>query len=97
MELLIKDNEFLRQFESSIEGEKAVIEYSQQDRKIFLTKLIVSDSLMEKGVKEPFIAGVLDIIRERGTKVMPTSPAIAGFMKKNRSKYKDFLPVGISI
>lgn len=97
MELLIKDNEFLRQFESSIEGEKAVIEYSQQDRKIFLTKLVLSDSLKEKGIKEPFIAGVLDIIRERGTKVMPTSPAIAGFMKKNRSKYKDFLPVGISI
>lgn len=97
MELSIKDNEFLRQFESNIEGEKAVIEYSQQERKIFLTKLVMSDSLSEKGFKEPFIAGVLDILKERGIRVMPTSPAITGFMRKNRTKYKDFLPVGISI
>jgi len=28
--------------------------------------------------------------------VVPTSPEIAGFLKKNR-KYKDMLPVGIRI
>lgn len=97
MELKIKDNEFLRQFECDIAGEKAVIEYSQQERKIFLTKLVMSEALKEQGYKEPFMEGVLKILNERGIKVMPTSPAIAGFMRKNRTKYKDYLPVGISI
>ena len=93
----INDNEFLRQFECEIEGELAKIEYAQQERKIFLTKLVMSDRLKEEGYLEPFIENVLSIIKERNTRVMPTSPAIARYMRKNRRKYKDLLPVGINI
>jgi len=42
VELEIIDNEFLRQFETTIEGQKAKIEYALQERKIFLTKLILN-------------------------------------------------------
>lgn len=96
-EISIIDNEFLRQFEAELEGELAIIEYSSQDRKIFLTKLAMSDNLKEKGYLDPFIAKVLDVIREREIRVMPTSPAVARFMRKHRRKYKDMLPVGINI
>lgn len=96
-EISIKDNEFLRQFEAEIEGELAKIEYSSQDRKIFLTKLVMSDSLKENGHLDPFISKVLEVIREKDVRVMPTSPAVAKFMRKNRRKYKDMLPVGINI
>lgn len=95
--ITITDNEFLRQFESEIEGELAKIEYSEQDRKIFLTKLIMSEELKEKGYLDPFIEKVLDIIKERDIRVMPTSPIVAKFMRKNRRKYKSLLPVGINI
>ncbi len=96
--LKITDNEFQRQFECEVDGELAIIEYAQQDRKIFLTKLTMSENLKEKGFLEPFIEKVLDIIKERDTtKVMPTSPAVAKFMRKNRRKYKELLPVGINI
>lgn len=97
-ELNITDNEFQRQFECEIDGELTTIEYAQQDRKIFLTKLSMSENLQEKGFLEPFIEKVLDIIKERDTtKVMPTSPVVAKFMRKNRRKYKELLPVGINI
>ncbi|MFD2519061.1 GNAT family N-acetyltransferase [Salinimicrobium flavum] len=96
-ELTIIDNEFLRQFECELDGELAKIEYAQQDRKIFLTKLVMSDELKEKGYLEPFITEVLEYLREKGTRVMPTSPAVARFMRKHRRKYKDMLPVGINI
>lgn len=98
-QLSIIDNEFLRQFECEIEGELAKIEYSQQDRKIFLTKLEMSDNLKEKGYLDPFIEKVLENIkeREREIRVMPTSPAVAKFMRKHRRRYKDMLPVGINI
>ena len=36
------DNDFLRQFELKVDDNLAKIEYSLQDRKIFLTKLIPS-------------------------------------------------------
>ena len=96
-EISITDNEFLRQFETEIDGDLAKIEYSSQDRKIFLTKLVMSDELKEKGYLDPFIAKVLELIKEKEIRVMPTSPAVAKFMRKHRRKYKDMLPVGINI
>lgn len=94
-ELIITDNEFLRQFETRIDDELAVIEYSQQERKIFLTKLRMPENTEDR--QEEFIKAVLAEIKERNTRVVPTSPEIAGFMRKNRRKYKDLLPVGINI
>ncbi|MDX1754051.1 hypothetical protein SAMN06296241_3022 [Salinimicrobium sediminis] len=95
--LTVNDNEFLRQFECEIDGDLARIEYSSQDRKIFLTRLDMSEELKEKGYLEPFIEEVLQLIKDREIRVMPTSPVIAKFMRKNRRKYKDLLPVGINI
>lgn len=95
--LIINDNEFLRQFECIIEGELVKIEYSQQDRKIFLTKIVISDAIREKGYLDPFVEKALDLIQEGNFRVVPTSPDIASFMRKNRRKYKDLLPVGINI
>lgn len=96
-DLKITDNEFLRQFETTIDNELAVIEYAQQDRKIFLTKLQMPESLKEKDYMEPFIKAVLEELKDRNTRVMPTSPEIVKFMRKNRRQYKDLLPVGINI
>lgn len=97
-ELTINDNEFLRQFESDIEGELVKIEYSQQDRKIFLTKVVMSEDLREKGYLEDFIHTVLQEIKDKDShRVVPTSPPIAKYMRKNKRKYKDLLPVGINI
>lgn len=96
-QLSITDNQFLRQFELQVDGDLAKIEYANQDRKIFLTKLEMSESLKEQGYLEPFIETVLDLIKEREIRVMPTSPAVARFMRKNRRKYKELLPVGINI
>lgn len=94
-DLIISDNEFLRQFETRINDELATIEYSQQERKIFLTKLIMPENTEDR--QEEFIKAVLSEIKERNTRVVPTSPEIAGFMRRNRRKYKDLLPVGINI
>ncbi len=95
--LEIVDNEFLRQFEATIEGQKVKIEYALQERKIFLTKLVMSEELIEKGHSEEFIIAVFNIIEDRNIRLVPTSPTIAKFMRKNRRKYKNLLPVGINI
>jgi len=95
--LEIFDNEFLRQFETTIGKEKVLIEYSAQDRKIFLTKVVASPQLIEQGLEENFIMAVLKIIESRKISVVPTSPIIAKFMKKNHSKYKAMLPTGVTL
>ena len=93
------DNAFLRQYEARKGESLAKIEYSQQERKIFLTKFIVPETLEnDESFKTDFLKAVFDNIRnEKQIKVVPTHPKIAGFVRRNRNSYKDMLPVGISI
>ncbi len=90
------DNQFLRQFELKIENEMAIIEYSLQERKIFLTKLIIPDTIRTREFELEFVDMVFSNIKERNISVVPTSPEIAKFVRGNR-KYKRMLPVGIRI
>ena len=91
----LRNNEFLRQFETLINGSLARIEYAEQERKIFLTKLVIPIEVNDTEFEENFIKSVLEFISEKNLRVVPTSPKIAGFVRKNKS-YKSLLPVGIS-
>tara|TARA_R100001377_G_C3129112_1_gene88682 strand:+ start:127 stop:423 length:297 start_codon:yes stop_codon:yes gene_type:complete len=90
------DNDFLRQFELKIDDQLAKIEYSLQERKIFLTKLIIPEDLFSETFQNEFIITVFKNIEERNLSVVPTSPEIARFIRKNR-QYKSMLPVGLRI
>ncbi|MGB5943127.1 MAG: N-acetyltransferase [Leeuwenhoekiella sp.] len=91
----LTDNEFLRQFETTFDGKLAKIEYSSQDRKIFLTKITMPEGTEDR--MNDFIVAVFKLIEERNISLVPTSPEIAKFMRSNRRKYKKLLPVGINI
>ncbi len=90
------DNDFLRQFELKVDDNLAKIEYSLQDRKIFLTKLIIPENVNNDVFIDDFLKLVMENIQERNISVVPTSPPIAKFIRKNR-RYKRMLPVGIRI
>ena len=95
-QLTLENNEFLRQFEVVVNGSMARIEYAEQERKFFLTKLIVPEDLNTTEFKDEFIKTVLDYVAEKNMRVVPTSPEIAGFLRKNK-RYKELLPVGIKL
>ncbi|MGB5981173.1 MAG: N-acetyltransferase [Nonlabens sp.] len=97
--LELTDNEFQRQYEGRKGDILARIEYAQQDRKIFLTKLILPEEVEDDvDFRNEFIKAVFDSIREnKDVKVVPTHPKIAGFVRRYRNMYKDMLPVGIAI
>ena len=92
--LIINDNVFLRQFEVEIDEDLAKIEYALQDRKIFLTKLIIPNS--NPDFEETFIREVFEIIKEKNIRIMPTSPEIRKFIKKHK-EFKDLLPFGVRL
>jgi len=92
----LNDNDFLRQFEMKIDDHLAIIEYSLQERKIFLTKLIVPEEIEDEDFSKDFLTAVFEHIAERNLSVMPTCPEIAKFVRGNR-KYKRMLPVGVRI
>jgi hypothetical protein len=90
------DNAFLRQYELKVGSEMATLEYSQQERKIFLTKLNIPEVLNTDQFLEDFLKVILEDIIEKNISVVPTSPPVAKFIRKNR-RYRKMLPVGIRI
>jgi predicted GNAT family acetyltransferase len=92
----IKDNAFSRQFETTVDGKMLSIEYSMQDKKIFLTKINVPDTIENAEFVDEFLRNVLDIAENKKFKVVPTHPKVAAFIRKNPS-YKSLLPPGIRL
>lgn len=92
----IKDNEFSRQFETITDGKLLSIEYSVQERKLFLTKVNLPEGFDNEELLHEFIKTILDTAEEKRQRVVPTHPKVAAFFKKN-PKYKEMLPPGIRL
>ena len=92
----IKDNAFSRQFETFLDGEMIILEYSFQEKKIFLTKIHTPDHFDNEEFINDFLKKIMEIANERKLKVVPILPKIATFFRKN-SIYKDLLPPGIKL
>jgi len=90
-----KNNELLRQFEARCGENFIVIEYSIQERKLFLTKLHENGCEDEEKISK-FISLILDGAEERKLRIVPVNSKIVTFFKKNPS-YKDLLATGIKI
>jgi DNA-binding transcriptional regulator YhcF (GntR family) len=92
----IKDNTFARQFETIVEEGLVTIEYSFQEKKIFLTKIKEPDQFKDEEFICHFLKEIMAIAVERKLKVVPILPKIVLFFKKN-PQYKELLPPGIRL
>ena len=92
----IKDNNFSRQFETILDGKLISLEYSFQEKKIFLTKIQTPEHFDNDEFINDFLKNIMEIAYERKLKVVPILPKIATFFRKN-SIYKDLLPPGIKL
>lgn len=92
----IKDNTFARQFEVIAEKGLVTVEYSFQEKKIFLTKINVPDSFDDEEFISNFLKNIMALAIERKLKVVPILPKIVVFFKKNPI-YKELLPPGIRL
>jgi hypothetical protein len=92
----IKDNTFSRQFETTVDQGLVSVEYSFQEKKIFLTKINVPESFEDEEFISNFLKNIMEIAIERKFKVVPILPKIVIFFKKNPT-YKELLPPGIRL
>ncbi len=92
----IKDNQFSRQFEALVDGRMFSIEYSVQERKLFLTKVNIPEGAEEEPALTDFFKEIMAVAEENRQRVVPTHPKAAAFFRKNPG-YKDMLPPGIRI
>ena len=96
MTMEIKDNTFARQFETTVDEGLVSVEYSFQEKKIFLTKINEPDTFKNEEFINDLLKNIMDIAYERKLKVVPVLPKIALFFRKNTT-YRDLLPPGIKI
>jgi hypothetical protein len=92
----IKDNTFARQFEIMVDGKLISVEYSFQEKKIFLTRINTFDGFNDEELINELLKNIMEIAYERKLKVVPILPKIALFFRKNTT-YRDLLPPGIKI
>lgn len=92
----IKDNTFSRQFETFAGDKLITLEYSFQEKKIFLTRLNTPENFDDEEFISDFLKNVMAIALERKLKVVPILPKIVVFFKKNPI-YKELLPPGIRL
>jgi hypothetical protein len=92
----IKDNTFARQFETITEQGLVTVEYSFQEKKIFLTKINTPDNFDDEVFISNMLKEIMAIAIERKLKVVPILPKTVVFFKKN-PVYKELLPPGIRL
>jgi hypothetical protein len=96
LKLEIKDNAFARQFETKVETGMVTVEYSFQEKKIFLTKINSPELFEDEEFISNYLKNIMEIAIERKLKVVPILPKIVVFFKKN-PVYKELLPPGIRL
>lgn len=92
----IKDNTFARQFEAITKKGLVTVEYSFQEKKIFLTKIHVPDSFDDEEFISNLLRNIMTIAIERKLKVVPILPKTVVFFQK-KPVYKELLPPGIRL
>ena len=92
----IRDNTFSRQFETYANENLITVEYSFQERKIFLTRINMPEGFNDDAFVNDFLKDIMKIAIERKLKVVPIFPKIALFFRKN-PVYRELLPPGIKI
>ncbi|WP_230470693.1 GNAT family N-acetyltransferase [Flavobacterium cheongpyeongense] len=92
----VKDNTFARQFETTVTEGLLSVEYSFQEKKIFLTKINTPEGYDNQAVIDVLLKNIMELSIEKKIRVVPIHPKIAAFFKKN-PKYKELLPPGIRI
>ena len=96
IKLEVKDNAFARQFETKVETGIVSVEYSFQEKKIFLTKINIPEGFNDEEFISNFLKNIMETAIEKKLKVVPILPKIVAFVKKNPI-YKELLPPGIRL
>lgn len=84
MEPSVKDNTERKQFEYNVDGHTAWVEYIlNSSGMIFLTNTEVPKPIRGRGLSFQMIGQVLQIVEERGLKLVPLCPTVAEFIRRN--------------
>ena len=86
----VRDNPAHHRYEMVVDGETASLHYKLLPGVIDLVHTEVPKALGGRGVGSTLVSAVLDDVRRRGLKVIPTCPFVRGFLGKH-PEYNDLI------
>ncbi len=97
MELEVRQNTDLEQFEARVEEKLTYIEYKlAAGNRIFLTHTEVPTALEGKGIGSALVGKVLAQVKENGWQLVPLCPFVASYIRKH-PEWKKLIAKGINI
>ena len=92
----LKNNKENKQFEATIDGHVALIEYTIIDNRIFLTHTEVPSELGGRGVGSLLVKETLEEIERMNLRVIPACKFVKRYIQK-QPEYRRLLATGIYI
>ncbi len=86
----VRDNTHRSRFELEEEGQIAFADYRRSGDILVIPHVEAPTPLRGKGTAGRLMQGMLDLIRERGLKVVPSCPYAAAFIQRHK-QYQDLL------
>ena|SRR5690348_821138 len=89
----VHDNTQDRRFELNVGGATAFISYSATGSVVTLIHLEVPESLSGKGVGSKLARETLELLRSRGSRIVPECPFVAAYIQRH-PEYEDLVDNG---
>lgn len=89
----VTDNTALSRYEITVDGELAgYSEYVDHPDRRVVTHTVTLPEFEGRGVGTALLRGVLDDIRSRGIRVVPSCPFLRAFLERHKGEYDDVYP-----
>lgn len=82
--LKVSDNKQKHRFEIELNGDFALIEYSEQNGAIAMTHTEVPPEYEGKGVGSQLVKGALEIVKADNKKVLPYCSFVAAYIERHQ-------------
>jgi len=86
----VRDNRSSQRFELEVPGGLAFIDYRRAGAVVTLTHAEVPARLQGRGLGSTLVCGTLELVRQRGEKVVPRCPFVAAYIQSH-PQFQDLL------
>ena len=94
LDINIIDNDNLHRYELEIDGQLAYVEYNNIAGGRLVSKTLVPPELEGRGIASRLAKHVLQDIRDKGLKILPTCTFFAAYIQKHPDEYRDLVQDG---
>lgn len=84
----VRHDEKSHRFVIDIDGQEAVLAYSQEGNTLDFYRTFVPESLRGRGLAEKVVRAAFEYAKEKGLRVLPSCPYVSGAFLKRHEEFR---------